>query len=104
MLGENDIAKSYSYNTLANVYINIGEYKKAEKLLKKCLRIRESILVNYYVKAYKIYTLFLGRDHFHARGIYKDMQMLWYRINTKGNFTQWLEEQMREIGHSLRPA
>jgi len=44
VLGEEHPSTAISYNNLAELYRNIGEYQKAEPLYLKALNIREKIL------------------------------------------------------------
>ena len=49
-----------------------------------------------FVKALKIQSIKLGMEHLDIKIIYKRMKETYSEWNPKGNFYQWLEEQMIE--------
>lgn len=104
------------------VYQYKGEYQVAIKMCNKALRIWKKVLGNqhpniaccydelaqiyeqkgeceraieYYLKAYKICVVILGINHFHTQGIYRNMYLLYRRVNG-GCFAKWLKEKMKE--------
>ena len=122
-LGEKHPYTANSYNTLGLIYIGQEKYKEAVKLLIKSLRIRKEELgtfhfdtmssywnvaiayahmkeyfnaLEYMLKAYKISSSKLMRTDYGRQDIYRDMRIFCLLWNPKGNFEQWLEEQMKE--------
>ena len=101
----------------------MGEYRKAEELYQKSLRISKRVLgeehpdtaINYNnlagvyrsqgeykialshcFKAYKVLMRKLGINHPNTQIVYKNMKIVYFEWNPKGNFKQWLEEKMKE--------
>lgn len=85
MLGENHPDVANSYNNLADICNKLGENK---------------IALDYYIKAYLIVTFHFKSSHPYTQNIYNNMKMAYLQWNPKGNFNQWLEEQMRDIRKS----
>lgn len=123
VFGEKHSDVAESYNNLACLYEVQGEYERARVLYKKSLEIRKMVLgeehhivaesynnlaylyedggeygmaLDNYLKAYKISMIKLGYKHPHTKIYYKNMEMAYTKWNPKGNFEQWLEEQMKE--------
>lgn len=111
------------YHNLAFLYDRWGIYKKAERLYKKSLGILERRLgkehptttynyanladmydrlgegknaVMYYLKAYKAFALSQGSEYLNTQLYYESLKTIYTKWNLKGNFEQWLEEQMKE--------
>ena len=123
ILGENHPSTATSYNNLALVYADQGEYLKAQELFEKSLHIMEEVLgenhpdtatsynnlagmymhqkkyrkaLTYYIKAYKVLEFKLGQNHPNTQIVYENLKIPYFKCYPKGNFEQWLEEQMRE--------
>lgn len=124
VFGENHPGIATVCNNLAMVYEEKGEYKKAENLYKKSIWIREKVLgeenpdtatayyniasmygskgeykiaISYYLKAYNILLFKMGINHPITQIVYRNFKMTYHERNPKGNFEQWLREQLREI-------
>ena len=127
LLGEEHPDTADSYHNLAYVYASQGEYGKAEGLYKKALVIRERVLgeehpdtatvynnlaglyfrkrkyelaLSYVLKAYKILINKLGFEHPNTKICRQNMEIIYVEWKPKGNFEQWLEEQMKKTGHT----
>ncbi len=85
VLGEEHPDTATSYNNLAGVYESQGKYKGA---------------ISYYIKAYNVFLHKLGVNHPNTQIVYDNMKIAYSEWNPKGNFDQWLEEQMKEKGHN----
>ena len=123
VLGQNHPDTATSYNNLASVYVDQGEYLKAQALLEKSLHITEEILgqkhptttdfynnlasvymyqgeyrkaLTYYIKAYKVLEFKLGRNHPNTQIVYENLKIPYFKCYPKGNFEQWLEEEMKK--------
>ncbi len=97
-----------------------GEYKKAEGLYEKSLRIRERALgeehpdtamsyhnmaelyflqgnyefaLAYFIKAYKILMNKLGIEHPNTKICYQNMEIAYAKWKPEGGFEQWLEDK-----------
>lgn len=71
------------YNILADIYCQQGEIEKA---------------LNFLVKAYRtfIYGFDFGCNPQIGDMIYKNTEIVYTKWNPKGNFKQWLKEQIKE--------
>ena len=123
VLGQNHPDTATSYNNLASVYVDQGEYLKAQALLEKSLHITEEILgqkhptttdfynnlasvymyqgeyrkaLTYYIKAYKTLEFKLGQNHPNTQIVYENLKIPYFKCYPKGNFEQWLEEEMKK--------
>lgn len=108
-----------SYNNLAYIYECQKKYKKAEKFYILGLQIDKSdsfntaIIYNnlaklyekkrehksaftYFFRAYRILFLILGSDNERTQIVYKNMQIVYTKLNIKKDFNQWLEEKMKK--------
>lgn len=70
-LGDQHPKIAYCYADLAKIYEEKGECEKA---------------IRYYLKAYKICVVIFGIDNFHTQDVYRNMYLLWSRINVRGVF------------------
>ncbi len=122
-LGEKHPYTANSYNTLGLIYIGQEKYKDAVKLLIKSLKIRKEELgvfhfdtissycnvasayahmkeyfnaLEYMLKAYKISSSKLLHTDYGRQDIYKEMRIIYLLWNPKGNFEQWIEENMKK--------
>ena len=68
-------------NNLAFLYLNRGDYERA---------------LAYFLKAYRIYVLVFGIEHPRSQAVIECLSDIYPRCNPEGNFTQWLEEKMKE--------
>ena len=127
VLGEEHASTTISYNNLAGAYYAQGEYEKAKRLYEKSLRIKERVLgeehpstakgynnlagvyyaqgeyhkaMTHYLKAYIILLVRLGTDHPNTGVVLKNMRIAYYKWNPEGDFSQWLEEKMKNISDS----
>ena len=100
-----------------------GEYGKAEEYYKRSLRIREKVLgeehpdaaisynnlallyesqrefkiaLTYYLNSYTVLVFKFGINHPHTQIVYKNMKMAYHEWDAKGDFEQWLEENMKK--------
>ena len=81
VLGEKHPDTALSYYNLAILYEKQARY---ELSLTYCLR------------AYKAYSSILGMEHPHTENAYRAMKFIYHKWDDKGDFRQWLEEQMKE--------
>lgn len=122
VLGKDHLDTANLYNNLAELYLLQHKYVKAEKLFEEYIRIQKKVLGkdNYYTvvgysnlgivydmqkeykkaliyifKAYKIAVSELGLKHILTNACYVGTQKAYYKYAPKGNFNQWLEEQMK---------
>ncbi len=95
--------------------------KKAKELYERCLRLCKKVLgdehsytikcynilaflynnskqmqLNYFLKVYRFCFIKLGQNNFYTCVAYENIEKIYYKWNQKGNFKQWLEEQMKE--------
>ena len=123
VLGEEHPDAATSYNNLAILYESQGEYGKAEEYYKRSLRIREKVLgeehpdaaisynnlallyesqrefkiaLTYYLNSYTVLVFKFGINHPHTQIVYKNMKMAYHEWDAKGDFEQWLEENMKK--------
>ena len=80
-MGESHPDTTSSYNNLAYVYTEQGDYKKA---------------LSYYFRAYKILESTFRVNHQRMNIVYKNMEKTYNKWNPDGNFKQWLEEKMKK--------
>ena len=123
ILGEKNVKTANVYHNLSVLYRYKGEYQIAMKMCNKALRIWKKTLgdqhpkiaycyadlakiyeekgecekaIRYYLKAYKICVVIFGINNFHTQDVYRNMYLLWSRINVRWGFSQWLKEKMKE--------
>lgn len=122
---EYNLDSAVIYNNLANVYESQGKSESAEveDLYKKSLQIYKNELgerntwtaiiynnlarlytrkgnhidaLNYFFKAYHILASNWGTEHPNTKSCCENMKKVYFRLKTRVNFDQWLEEKMIE--------
>ena len=110
-------------DALARLLQYIAEYRKAQELYEKALKISERVLgeehpdtatsynnlagvyasqgnnkeaLSNYLKAYRVCLLRLGKKHPNTKIVHENMKIAYLEWNPAGDFEQWLEEQMKE--------
>ena len=123
VLGEEYPSTAWIYHNLGRLYLEQGKYQEAEELLIKSLRIKERVLgevhpdtalicrnlavlyerrekyepaLTYCLRSYKIYSSIFGMEHSDTENAYNAMERIYRQWDAKGDFRQWLEEQMKE--------
>ncbi len=79
MLGDEHSYTIKCYNSLAFLYNNSKEMQ-----------------LNYFFKVYRFCFIKLGQNNLYTCVAYENIEKVYHKWNQKGDFEQWLEEQMKE--------
>ena len=120
LIGDSNIQQAVCMSKIAYLLRYIAEYKKAEELYEKALRIRERVLgeehpstatsynnlagvyasegeykraLIFYRKSYNILLLKFGQNHPYTQIVYENMQQVYIEWNPEGDFKQWITEE-----------